>query len=461
MDKTLAVEPALVLNDKLIIRTGIHNGIDYSEEEIKNLFLKYKAIEAKHPSQRTIQEKHALSLFKGADEDHRDSSETWIGDVEGIYWDEKNKAIGAKKWNIIDEGFAKKIQYQKSKGNECFGASPRLNVLRQGTKATDIIPRNISIVLEPAGGEQLLLSRQPSSEGEREDIDNIVEELTLSDQTVLQGKEQSMSGLTKEEFLQAMKELKADETSNQDSALKKEVEELKEQLGNVNAELQKKKEEEEKMKKEAEALAKKEEEERLQAEKDAEKKKKEEEEMAKKKEEEAKMQAGKDKTKYKYYGKEMAKNKLKQALSVKPNLALLDKTSIDRVVEDITNASKLLDIEKGYTLEQAQKAVEDMHTIMMNLPIDENEEEKVLERVTEVLSATVSQSSSSSTETKSDPSKPKPRKGLIVSNTEREEAALSKSEGGNEDVPKSISDMNKGELENALGDILGGALGVK
>lgn len=455
--KTLE-KPALVLENKLAIVVGTHNGVEYSEEEVKKLFLLYKQIESKPFENRTTDEIHATDLHRGDDEDHKDSTGTWVGDVRGVYWDDVANGFGFKEWNFVEEDFAKKIRYQKKRGKASFGASPRLNVLRVGTKATEILPKNISIVLTPAGGEELMLSQSKKIEGEegRELRQDIIQELTLSEQETLSGGKNKM-----DEKLEAL--LKGI-TTRLDAADKQHEKEMQ----------KKKKEEEEKMaalelklKETEEALAKKKKDEeedegklakKKKEEEEMQKKKKEEDEkMAKKKEEEEKMQGEgeKDKKKYKYYGALGARDSILQKFSIAPDISKLDAQSINRIAEDLSKAAKIFEGE--FTLESAQKGIEEIYVVLANLPHDKKEEAALTKRVDEALSSRADVLSAA-LEQRINPDQTLGgrRKGLIIAGSEREDVALSQSKNAGEE-----QNPSRDEIEASLVDTLAQGLGLK
>jgi len=451
---TVKVAPALVLKDKLVLRVGTHNGIEYAEDDVYKLYQVYKQIELKPMESRSMDEVHAFDIHRGDDEDHKDSTGTWVGDAEGVYWDAKSKGIGFHKLNIIEDDFARKIQFQKQRGKASFGVSPRLNVLRVGTKATDIRPKNISIVLSPAGGEELMLSQETGDEI-REVRQDIIQELTLSEQesirseggildmdekTILEGFEKINTRLDKmqedkEKELQAVKE----------AELKRQAEELEEKNKALEAELAKKKDEEE------EKGAKKKDEEDEEGKMAKKKKDEDEEKMAKKKkdeeDEEGKLQ---DKKKYKYYGALSAKDSLLKKFAVTPDIRLMDASSINRVAEDIVKAAKIFD--SSFTLEKAQKGIEELQIILANLPANEKEEKQLMEEVETTLSSVSEQIAGKLEEKTKGSGKGGRRKGLVLDDEEeREEETLSKKDDEKIETKDDIKDSIRSLLSTGLG----------
>jgi len=445
-------KPALVLHDKLAIMVGTFNGVEYTEPEIKKLYNIYKTIENKPMEERSIDEIHAFDIQRGADEDHKDSTGTWVGDVEGVYWDDnielpngtKTRGFGFKNWNIVEQDFANKIEYQKARGKSSFGVSPRLNVLRVGTKATEILPKNLSIVLTPAGGEQLLLSKEEEQPG-REIRQDFVTDITLSERNQLFGGNTEMELDGKElmkkfdELLTKINPLKTEE-KREDMELKLKIESLEKEKKTMNEKLEKiekslaDKTEEEK-KKEAEMQKKL-----------ADEKKKAEEEACKKAELEK--QAA-DEKKYKYYGALSNRENFISKLAVAPDLSRLDPTSINRVAEDIANAASLFGNE--FTLEKAQKGIDELFTILSNLPKNEKQEAAVLQRLEETLSQAVAPEKNSDKETKPPASR---RKGLIVPGIRGEETLSQKDTPEKKDTEKGVEDI-KSEMTGLLMSGLG------
>jgi len=450
------VEPALVLKDKLVIVAGTHNGVVYAEEDIRKLYQKYLTIEKKPVSTRSIDEVHAFDIHRGDDEDHKDSTGTWVGDAEGVYFDEKNKGIGFRKLNIVESDFANKIQFQKQRGKSSFGISPRLNVLRVGTRATEIIPKNISIVLSPAGGEPLMLSRQDSELKEDYEESNVVMELTLSEQeSISSGGNPDMDEKQITDALSKVTEAVTGINTRLDQIEKDKEEALKKA---EVAELQRKNEELEadKVKLEEELAKKKdgkeEDDEKMQKGKGKEKEDDEKMQKGKKKEEEdeeGKMQ--KDKKKYKYYGALSARDSLLKKFNITPDLRLMDAQSINRVAEDVVKAAKNFD--GTFTLETAQKGIEELQAILVNLPANEKEEKELMSRVDETLSSITEQVADKLDEkTKGGQGR---RKGLVLDGEEeRKEETLSEKEGGEKSTT----------VETLRGDLSGmlcAGLGIK
>lgn len=487
-DEIRDVKPALVLHNKLVLRAGIHNGIEYSLEEVKRVFERYKELENKKTEELSIDEIHAFDIHKGDAEDHQDSTGTWVGLVKGVYWDDTIQGVGFKEWNIVDEDFAKKIQFQKQEKRSSFGVSPRLNVLRIGTKATDIIPKNIAIVLTPAGGEELMLSKnenlnektsvkeirrdmvfpitlEKTKEGEKEmeELKKLVESLSEKVKT-LEAEKAEMKKLSDAEKkkndetmakmtetlsrVEAELKCKTDEKKMQDEAKKKEEEKMQSEAEKKKAEEDKKKAEEEKKmqdeskKKEEEKMAetkKLEEDKKL-----AEAKKLEDE---KKLEENKKLEEEKKLGDKKYFGS-INKDNMLSAFNVKPDITVLDAKSVDRVCADLVEAVKPLD--GRFSLQQAEKAVGEVSVILMNIPRNKKDEALVLGRIDEVLSKSIEKAMGKEDKKEDKKEEVHLRKGLIPTGKEREEVALSKKESGSKTADDVVADI-RSSFYNACG----------
>lgn len=447
-------KPALVLTDKLVLIAGTHNGIQYASDEVRKLYKVYVQIERKPKETRTMDETHAFDIHCGDDEDHKDSSGTWVGDAEGVYFSEKDQGIGFHKLNIVDEAFAKKIQYQKARGKASFGISPRLNVLRVGALAKDILPKNISIVLTPAGGEQLMLSKVQELEDEREVRQDTVQEITLSDIKSLGG-----GGFTEMEGQEIIAEvgklidnkLTAFKKAEDEAKMSSELLEMKKKCDALETERLKLSEELQKKKKDEEELANKDNKDDKDKEKDKELQKKvdkkDEDKMQKDKkkdEEDEDEEMQKDKKKYKYYGALSARDSLLKNFRLTPDLAQLDAVSVNRVAEDILNATKVFDSQ--FTLEQAQRGIVELQTILANLPGSKKEEKQLMDKLETTLSANITGELKGLLQDKiSSGASTSRRKGLIPGGvSERREATLSEqqnTQGNQSNSPQTASDI--------------------
>lgn len=445
------VKPFFIVRDKLVLKVGIHNGVEYSEEEVKKLYDYYKVVEAKKYKERSIDEIHAFDVHRGGSEDHQDSSGTWIGDAEGIYWDDSANGFGFHKINIIEEDFANKIKYQKQRGKASFGISPRLNVLRVGTHATDIIPKNISVVLTPAGGEELLLSEgdEQESGGELEDKDihsHYVQPVTEKDlQAIRSQSKEGDDEMSKEELEGLQARIAQLEKEKEEEAAKRREAELKAKEEEFK---KKEKEFEKRLAKLEEGIKKDNSKDNKKGDEDLKKddKKKEDD---KKLEDEKKKKEGSDK----YFGPSIKSDIALKDFKVKPDLSRLDAKSINRVTDDVLAAVKPLSNEKGFSLEEAQKSIEEIFVILSSIPVDKKEEEELTKRVEEALSKSITKFNPS----KSEETKQTTRKGLIVdgSTVVREDKALSKQPDDKQKL------ATKDDILGSIRGSLMGALGLK
>lgn len=164
----------LVLKDRLILREGRWNGIFYPAEEIKPLVgilndIPKAVREAEHDGRdvEAVKLRNATSLFW----DHDEKCENWLGDVRNFRWDEKLRGIRGDLY-LVDQEAARKVKYQEERGFTSWGLSPSVMVDKSRSTARNISFNNIAVVLEPAGGVQLMLSvngprETPSENGGR------------------------------------------------------------------------------------------------------------------------------------------------------------------------------------------------------------------------------------------------------------------------------------------------------
>lgn len=296
-----------------------------------------------------------------------------------------------------------------------------------------------------------MLNRSEVNEEGREQRQDIVQEITLSEQESLTGKGgiEDMDGqeiLTKvgelidSKFTELQKKQAEAQLNAEMEALKKKCESLEQEKTQLNEELQKKKKDEEDMT----GGGGKKKDEDMQAGKG--KDKKDEEDMQKgkdKKDDEEDMQkGGKDKTKYKYYGALAAKDSLLKQFRLTPDLSALDAQSVNRVAEDLSKAAKVFEGE--FTLEQAQKGIEEIQAILTNLPSSEKEEKQLMENIETTLSSITGQIGAKLDEKLGGTGAR--RKGLIVGGgAERTEEALSAGKGAGEN-------QNQNQNQNRTSD---------
>lgn len=142
------MEAPLILKDRVLLREGKANGLFYPFKEISPLADELN----KPPSPDSPDEANRDSLFQ----DHGDGIMTWVGHIKDFKADAKAKALKGDVY-IVDQDVADKIEYQIDEGRVRFGISPRLLVDRDGETARAIKMKSFSLVLNPAGGEELML----------------------------------------------------------------------------------------------------------------------------------------------------------------------------------------------------------------------------------------------------------------------------------------------------------------
>jgi len=457
-----------ILKNKLVLRVGIHNDIEYTEDELKKLLIIYQSIEAIPLENRTMEELHALELFKGSAEDHQDSTGTLVGYVEGAYWDEEYKAIAFKRFVFNEENFAKQVQAQLKRGKLSFGISPRIYVRREGNFAMDIIPKNLGVVLEPAGGEPLMLSRKASDKENYEYGRGLFEPMILKqDNNVNDGGYNRMEPKDIEHtILKVLSEKEvADKEANRVQDLESKVDNLTSTVSTLVEALKAQadeKKDEKKMSDEPKEEVKEEVAEEAKEEAKEEVADEPKEEVKEEVAEEAKVEAKEetedsDELKKKYYGSADSQSVL-SAIRVNPKLISLDGKSINRVAVDLFDATKVFDGKKAFTLEQAQKAVDEINSILTSLPCDEKEENEVLSKLAEMFKPEVKEEKLSE---KKDLPK---RKGLVrtKADSDLEEETLSEQEDAKEEKEEvKLSDSTATELGAILRNRLANGLGVK
>ena len=141
------MEAQLTLKDRVLLREGKANGLFYPFSEIAPLADELNAVPSDDPA-----EANRDSLFL----DHGDGITTWVGLIKNFQADKKIKALRGDVL-IVDRDLADKIKFQIDDGRARFGISPRLLVDRDGETARDLKMKSFSLVLNPAGGEELML----------------------------------------------------------------------------------------------------------------------------------------------------------------------------------------------------------------------------------------------------------------------------------------------------------------
>ena len=325
----------LILKDRVVLKEGTWNGNHYPADEIKRLIPVLNA-EPKDPS-----EKNRNSVFVGDAEDHQDSTGTWVGRAHKFYWDDRLKALVAGEIHIVDEETARKIAYQLSdRQGTSWGISPRLEVRKEGNTCRDIVMKSLALVLEPAGGEDLLLSRETvklNSDKGRNDMELDEIRQIVTEAVVLEF----------ERFRENLKD-EIEQTRKETADKLKKLEESEEE--------RKKREEEERKRREAEEKAKAEE-------KQAKKQPDEEEET----DEEANKKAS---SRYPFNsgGKKLARPR--HILPRKFNLKGFDQKALKRLSEDLADAlSGLTGAE--VTLAKYEDALSAIEGVLYGLPVQE------------------------------------------------------------------------------------------
>ena len=142
----------LVLDDRVVLRTGEANGLKYTSKELEPLA---EVLNGPPPLDEPS-EANRDSLFL----DHGDGTQTWIGVLKDFWGDEEAGALKAD-IHIVDSDTAKKINFQMKEGRPRFGISPRLLLDNEKGKALRIRIKSFSLVLNPAGGDALMLFAGP------------------------------------------------------------------------------------------------------------------------------------------------------------------------------------------------------------------------------------------------------------------------------------------------------------
>jgi len=145
----------LIFKNRIILKEGTWNDLFYPAEEIKKALADLKKDEGK-PA-----EGGKFSIFT----DHKEGIETWVGFYRQPFWDQGVKGIRAELC-FVDSVLIKKLEDQKRlMGFMSFGVSPAMRLTEVNTKgkkrsAKDIEFRNISVVINPAQGQEVMLEEQ-------------------------------------------------------------------------------------------------------------------------------------------------------------------------------------------------------------------------------------------------------------------------------------------------------------
>lgn len=175
---------------RLILKEGEHNGKRYPREVVHEFYKWLKAVEEQRlePEQEFRQ---ALSLFVGDDEDHKDSTGTWVGKIENVTWDEKMGAVRAD-LVIVDEDTARKVQFQLDNPPTTFAISPHLSVIESGDEVRDIKSKGICLVLNPAQGKDAFLGDEGTVPADENPVFSLKDiEVDLEDEEMADEKQTS------------------------------------------------------------------------------------------------------------------------------------------------------------------------------------------------------------------------------------------------------------------------------
>jgi len=137
------VQPEVfILPDQTIFRAGVLNGVLYTEDEVRSYAERLKELEEQG-------ETKPLALFL----DHEDKVSTWIGETKNYRLE--NSEVKAD-LIIVDRDVAEKIKYQQESGRPHWGISTVVEV-QEWRDFKKLEPKSVSLVLNPAGGERLMI----------------------------------------------------------------------------------------------------------------------------------------------------------------------------------------------------------------------------------------------------------------------------------------------------------------
>lgn len=144
-----------IIENRVLLKEGVANGIFYPSEEIE-------------PTVETLNEeldpddveaRKRTSIFW----DHDDACKNWLGEIKNFRWNPDNKELVGDIY-LVDEDAAKKTHYQIQEGLSRWGISPRVRIDEKEGRATNIHFVSFALVLEPAGGPQLMLEETQDKE---------------------------------------------------------------------------------------------------------------------------------------------------------------------------------------------------------------------------------------------------------------------------------------------------------
>lgn len=139
-------ETIYIAKEKTILKAGWANGIYYSPEVVREM------------AEMAAASGEAFSVYY----DHDDATQNWLGEVKDIrFVVDTNRAVGD--FYIVDPACAQKLQYHEEEGGGYWGVSPKLWIdtgLEDGKeKAVKAELRSVALVLNPAGGKELMLEQ--------------------------------------------------------------------------------------------------------------------------------------------------------------------------------------------------------------------------------------------------------------------------------------------------------------
>jgi hypothetical protein len=173
-DEKKEVQPEVfILPDQTIFRAGVLNGILYTEDEVRSYAERLKELEEQG-------ETKPLALFL----DHEDKVATWIGETKNYRLEDSEVKADLI---IVDRDVAEKIKYQQESGRPHWGISTVVEV-QEWRDFKKLEPKSVSLVLNPAGGERLMIKgeirkmwEEEAQEGDldlsEESIEKLSEEL--------------------------------------------------------------------------------------------------------------------------------------------------------------------------------------------------------------------------------------------------------------------------------------------
>lgn len=169
----------LILKDRAILKTGKHNGKNYSLDEVRKAFDFFcEPVTRKTPL--LYRNKNSLVM------DHDDKVQTVVGDIllSSVKWDDALEGFRGT-LQIVDSAVQDEIQHQIDREKETgqppsFGLSPKINAEENSTSVYNLKIRNVALVLEPAQGCDMFLSLE-SPDAEAGEGNGLTIDVTMSD----------------------------------------------------------------------------------------------------------------------------------------------------------------------------------------------------------------------------------------------------------------------------------------